>query len=115
MISAEEKIWNTITDSAKTKFDYAALEESISDAADGFLFQIIMGLAFGEDKETTVTKVHNQLLMLGLIVQEKEVLDFMDEHAPLFGAEILASKIAGDMLNKGSDPMMVYGAVRQLL
>lgn len=111
----EDDIWNTITDSAKKRFDYSALEEEMPYGADTFLFQIVMGLAFEESKDIAALKVMNNFLVSGVVIKKDEILQFMADNKSALGLEILASQIAGDMFNNGEDPTAVLVAISQVL
>jgi galactitol-specific phosphotransferase system IIC component len=110
-----DKIWDTITDSAKRRFDYAALEEGLTIAADNFLFGIIMGLAIGEAKNIIALKLMNQLMMVGLMVKKDDILKTIEELDKDCGLEVLATRMANDTLENGGDPFATYVTINQFL
>jgi len=68
MTSPEDIVWNTITDSAKTRFDYVTFESDFDDGtmAENILFLTIIGHAQGESVEHIASDISTQLLLLGL-------------------------------------------------
>ena len=111
----EDIIWDAITNSAKTKFDYASFEANFPFSPDMLLFSIIVGLATGRNKEEMSFELYNQVLAVGFSIDQTEILDFINRHESTFGMEVLAARIAGDMLSQGTDPMAVYISISQLI
>lgn len=110
-----DKIWDTITNSAKRRFDYATLEEELPINPDNFLFTIIMGLALGEAKNTIASKLVTQMTMIGYFVDHKEIVTMIAENEKAFGLEVLATRMANDMLDNGGNPFNVYVTITQFL
>lgn len=59
--SLEYEIWDSIVNSAKTKFDYnhilSLFKQTDSEIIDKFLFHILVAFACGEDHETISTNL----------------------------------------------------------
>ena len=110
-----DKIWDTITDSAKRRFDYATLKEEFPFNPDNFLFAIIMGLAVGEAKNTIALKLMNHMMMTGYEIEKDEILKIIVDNEKAFGLEVLATRMADNMLQEGGDPVTIYATIAQLL
>ncbi|MBN8417832.1 MAG: hypothetical protein J0L73_02805 [Verrucomicrobia bacterium] len=70
MPTPKDVIWNTITDSAKTRFDYDEYKSSFSElgnenAVENILFMIIVGYAEEQSVDEIVSKISKQLLLIG--------------------------------------------------
>jgi len=110
-----DKIWDTITDSAKHRFDYAALEEEFPIDPENFLFGIIMGLAIGEAKNIIALKLANQMMMIGFVIEQKEILAMIEEKKKTCSLEVLTTRMVNDILERGSDPFAVYVEINRFL
>lgn len=110
-----DNIWNIITDSAKSRFDYVTLEDELSCNLDNFLFAIIMGLALGEAKNTIALKLMNHMMMAGYMIDKDDILKTIEDNEKAFGLEVLATRMANDRLERGDDPLSVYVTVSQFL
>lgn len=115
----EDLIYNRITDSAKLKFDYAefamGFEGMPNHVPENFLFGVIAGFASDDSKETVVAKLFNEVLMMGFMVDRKELIDFVEGKEKLFSLEIYVLQLASTMLQNGDDPLGVLNSVNQLL
>src|SRR5579863_398094 len=107
MKSLQDKIWDTITDSAKRKFDYPSFEETFPTAqiADNVLFKIISGLSAGWSKNKIASSLLTDFLVIGYKTDAAEWVKFIDDNESSFKLEILASQMARDMLDSGGDPI----------
>ena len=110
-----DKIWDTITNSAKRRFDYATLQEELPIDPENFLFAIIMGLALDESKNTIASKLVTQMTSIGYFVDHKEIVAMIEDNEKAFGLEVLATRMANDMLENGGDPFNIYVSITQLL
>ena len=109
MINDEDLIWNLITDSAKSRFDYDSFSENMGDdSASDLLFQIIVALAIGESKVLTAAKLNAQIMGMDFIMENDSFVHFIEEREKDLGMEILALKIARTNLDNGADPLAVY-------
>jgi hypothetical protein len=113
----ENKIWDTITDSAKKRFDYSSFEEGTPSAemADIIVFKIIIGFASKKSKDEIALGLLNDILIVGYKAELGQLNQFIENKEVLFQREILASQIAREMLDNGSDPIIVHSSILQLL
>ena len=66
----KDTIWDTITNSAKERFDYKSFEEIFHEIggnkmAENILFRVIAGLASGETKEEIARQLDLDVWQLG--------------------------------------------------
>jgi len=113
-------VWNKITDSAKTRFDYEELVSAFgeigdSQMAENLLFQILLGLAVEDDEETLAAKLTSQLIVLGIGVGDGSMLELIREIRPAVVKEVLATKVALTGFRDGNDPNDVLVTVSSLL
>lgn len=119
-IEPEDLVWNKITDSAKNRIDYAALVESFEEVGDpvlpeNILFQIILGRAAGDGKETIASRLESQLMVLGIGSENGAFLELVEEIEPAVSKEVLAASVALALFQEGNDPIDVLATVSQLL
>ena len=115
MKSIEDKIWDSITDSAKGKFDYSTFKENFPFDPDRIIFKIIMGFAMNKKKEILTLELFNEILMTGFKWDEKEIAKFIEDKEKLFKQEIYASQFASNLLNTGHEPIFVFESISKLL
>jgi hypothetical protein len=117
MKTLQDKIWDAITDSAKKRFDYSSFEKNVpsADMADMIVFKIIIGYAGKMSKDKIARGLLNDMLIVGYRTEIKELDQFVQDKELLFQREIFASQMAREMLDHGSDPMIVYNSILQLL
>jgi hypothetical protein len=116
----EDIVWDRITDSAKRRIDYEQLVETFNEFGDpvlpeNILFQIILGRAVGDDKETIASRLESQLMVLGIGAENGTFLELVEEIEPAVYKEVLAAKAALTMFQEGGDPIDVLLTVSQLL
>lgn len=115
MKQIEEKIWNTITDSAKRKFDYSSFKKDFPFDPDNVIFKVIVGLVNKKEKEELIAELHIEMLMTGFIWKKNDIEKFIDGKESLFKTEIFATQLAFDMLQKGNAPLIVLNSISQIL
>lgn len=113
--TAEELIWDTITDSAKKRFDYDAFENKFGDHADYILFMTIVGYSIDESKEVITGNILSQVLMSGYKTNRDEIYDFIRDKEEKLKFEIFAANLAGRMLENGDDPIDVLQSINKIL
>ena len=116
----EDIVWNKITDSAKKRIDYASIVESFEELGDpalpeNILFQIILGRAVDDDKETIASRLESQLMVLGIEAENGTFLELVEEIEPAISKEVLAANVALALFQEGNDPIDVLATVSQLL
>ena len=119
MNTIENQIWDTITNSAKKKFDYTSFEEGFEDydenIAENILFKIIASYAANEKDETIAAIIFNDLLITGFVI-DKNVLDsFLVGKKELFKVEIYCTQFARDLLQDGNSNFSVLNSINKLL
>lgn len=118
-MNSENIIWDTITDSAKTKFDYDSFAKPFLDfdeqIPENILFKVIISLAAKEKAEVISYTILNELIMIGFKVDKSEIDNFIKEKGELLKLEIYCSQLASDMLQNGDDTSFVLKSIKQLL
>ena len=118
MKNTEETIWDTITNSGKTRFDYKSLEAVFQETggdkiAETVLFKIILGLSAGKTKESLVTELKTDMALIGFSFQGvDELLAHKDTELK---TEILATQFARSMIEQGTHPMTILEALHKML
>lgn len=115
----EDIIWDTITNKAKTRFDFEKFAKKFSELdenmADIILFQIIVGFASNEKEEIIAAKLFSNFLLTGFIWDKKEIDKFLSDKKDVLKIEIYVTQLANDLLRNGNDPVSVLNSVNQLL
>ena len=119
----ESAIYDLITDSAKTRFDYKAFETEFSmpdmdlNVADKVLWQILMYLAMDDQPETIALRVRNDIMLSGFFIRDTDTLaQLIINHRAGWKKEIEALKMATGMLNANFGSVeQVYRLVAELL
>jgi len=115
----ENLIWNTITESAKKRFDYDKFEKPFIDTdrtiAENILFNIIVEYANETNSEIITAKIFNDLLISGFNTDRNEFEIFIDSLKTILKVEIFTVRIANDMMQKGIDEVEVLKNINQLL
>ena len=118
-MSENDLVWNTITNSAKRRFDYKDFSEGFNDSnenvADNLLFKIIVGFVENKSSKIISLELFSSLMIHGLIWELKEIESFVEGKEKVFKIEIFATKIAIDLLQDGNNPESVVMAIGQLL
>ena len=112
---SHEFVWDAITNSAKTRFDYADFEsgfDSISNdhIVDNILFMIIAGYANGDTNEKISQDINMKLLMLGCKI---ELGEFLSNKQDCFSNEIIATKTASLFFSMGLNAPAVMMQISQ--
>lgn len=102
---SQDIIWDTITNSAKLRFDYEDFASEfeingIGQAAENILFKIIVDLAVEIEVEQIAFEINEQLLLLGIQLEEKELIDLIVGKQDLFSKEINAYIVAKTMIDQ---------------
>jgi hypothetical protein len=116
---AEYQIWDTIVNSAKTKFDYkhirAMFKKEDEEITDKFLFHIIAGFACGENHQTISTNLFNELQSIHFECNEEQIDRFIADKHVKFSPEIYATYLAFSMLEDGEDVDNITEIINNLL
>lgn len=116
----QDIVWDRITDSAKTRFDYDALVSAFDEVgnaamAENLLFQILVGLATEKDEEILAAELTSQLMILGIEVGDDSILELIREIRPSAVKEVLATEMALALFHEGNDPIDVLAAISSVL
>ena len=126
----EEEIYHLITNSAKNRFDYDAFEEYISgqdenvqcittkyNFADKILWYMLMYLAMGEKPNIIASKIHCEILLSGLVLNDVSSLEkIIVDNVGNWEKEIEMLKMATEMLNSNfASVEQVYDLVSKVL
>ncbi|MBI9066100.1 MAG: hypothetical protein JEZ09_02330 [Salinivirgaceae bacterium] len=119
MDNIENIIWDTITKSAKKRFDYSAFEKQLDSPdeiiIDGIVFIIIDEFAKGESKKHVVTKVLQRALLKGLKWNEFDIIRFVNNTEHQFKVEIYTANVVYQMLKDHKDIKEVLTTVNKML
>ena len=120
MTNPEDIVWNAITDSAKTRFDYAEFASGLSEfddgtMADNMLFMTIIGHAQNQSVEAIANDLSNQFLMLGLGGDKSELLEFVTDRGRDLPLEIKAADQALAFYKMGLQTPGILVQVRSIL
>ena len=120
MKNIEETIWDTITNSAKKRFDYKSLEEVFRKMGDGnvaenILCKIIVGLASGETKEVLARQINTEIILLGYCIEEHYLEKLLEHKEEELKTEIPVAQFAHAMLSQGSHHVTILNEVLKML
>ena len=120
MNTPEDIVWNTITDSAKTRFDYSSFESGLSEFDDGTmaenaLFMTIIGHAQERSIDAITSDISQQFLLLGLGMDKDALREFVENRLADLPREIKAASQALTFFARGSKPPGVLVQVRSIL
>jgi hypothetical protein len=120
MSAPEDIVWNTITDSAKTRFDFSSFKASISNfdegtMAENILFMTIIGHAQNQSIDEIVSRIHSELLLLGLRAENDEISRFVADRLEDLQLEIKAAFQAIAFFDMGLKPPGILVQIRSIL
>lgn len=120
MPNSEDIVWNTITDSAKTRFDFAEFASDLSEFDDGtmannMLFLTIIGHAQKQSSDNIVNDLSNHFLMVGLGGDRAELLKFVVARGCDLTLEIKAAEHALALYDMGLQTPAILVQVRSVL
>lgn len=99
MRQAEDVVWAAITESARSRFDYADFKKQLSTSgdervADFILFQIIEGLAENLSHEELSLKISGDLELFGYPISEGGLNAILADKKAILSAEVDAARDA---------------------
>ncbi|MDA3892940.1 MAG: hypothetical protein PF517_14865 [Salinivirgaceae bacterium] len=119
MDNIESVIWDTITKSAKTKFDTEQFEEHFlgtkKEFADSILFYIINGFASEMDNGLLANKVLERMIRYGCNCSKNDVDNFLADKHILFKEEIYTAHVVVEMFKERKEPAAVLNTVNKML
>lgn len=94
------KVFDYITNRAKTKINYSSFEEGVGKDfdADFMLYEIISLLMSGDSVNLVAAKINNDLMMQGFHFKNDSLISFVEEVKSKCGLEMLGFNIACDNL-----------------
>jgi len=110
MRQAQDIVWNTITESAKGRFDYAGFKNSLSALGDDertaeyILFQMVVGYAEGHSAAEVLSKVSGDLLLFNCTLPAGELEAFLADKKEILKEEIRAAEEALSAFDQGEKP-----------
>jgi hypothetical protein len=114
----EDAIWDTITNSAKNRFDYKSFEAGFrledGKIPENILFQVIVRLASGETKESVAAHLKTEALLLGCSFEDHVLESLLEHKEKELKTEIHAAQLAHTMLENGAHPDAVLETVHKL-
>jgi len=117
----EDLIWDRITRSAMSKFDFAAFMERLKSATEdetvgeNIVFLSIIEFASGKTEDEIAELLYNQIVLSGFVWEFEEVQHYIKNKKELFAIEIYAVNIAYTLLEETKDPAVVLSAINQFL
>ena len=116
----EQKIYDFITNSAKRRFNYKKKKKQLSNMAgdkapENLLWEVICNLHANQHPEEIQSNIFMQLAMLGVMMEQKDILDFIVVRHKDCALEIIAVQVATDNLNNGFPPDAVLQQTRDFL
>jgi hypothetical protein len=119
MPQSEDIIWNTITDSAKTRFDYETFESTVSEyderIAENMLFMTLLGHAQDKGAESIASELSMKLLLIGLGGANDEIKEFVGARLTDLSIEITATKLALALTQMGHQTPEILIQVKSVL
>jgi hypothetical protein len=115
----EDIVWDTITESAKKRFDYLSFRGTFADmhndnVADNVLFMTIAGHAAGDSTDQIAADINQQFLLIGCSLEGDFKQFVVDRRSDLF-REIEAAKQALAFFDMGSQTPGILVQVRSIL
>jgi hypothetical protein len=116
MNSPRDIVWNAITESAKSRFDYSAFAGSANDTiSENILFIILEGHAAGDSVEAIAKRINGQLLLIGYNIPDAELLKYISDRKADCFREIKATETSMALFKMGLKTPGVLLQVRSVL
>jgi len=106
MSQPKDIVWNTITDSAKKRFDYDEFQRAFADLdndniAESILFLTIAGHAAGDSAKDIAAAINQQLLLVGYSFADGQLMSFISHRRFDLCREIKAAETAMSLFEMG--------------
>lgn len=120
MRQAEDIVWNTITESAKRRFDYTGFKDRLSASGDErvaeyILFQVIVGYAEDLSLKELLSKIRGDLQLFGYSVSAEDLEYFLADKKEILSAEVRAAKAALSGFAQGKDAPGLTAQIQRML
>ena len=112
-------IWDTIIDSAKTRFEYKSYADDMrkfgENVPENILRLIIVGYAADFSNEEIKSEINMKLLMAGLSFEDDSLDELLLDKQEVFKKEILAANTALALLDQGRQIPGVLVQIKRIL
>ena len=120
MSEPEDIVWNAITDSAKTRFDYPGFLSGFAglgndNIAENILFVTISGHAAGDSSEKIAAQINQHLALVGYSFPTDDLMKFISDRQSDLFREIKATEAALSLFDMGLQTPGILVQVRSLL
>ena len=120
MTPTEDIVWDTITDSAKKRFDYNNFKKIFEDlneenVAENILFLIILGYVDEKSNSEIIVDINNNLLLLGCSFTDNDLRGFLENKNVELKNEIRAADVALSLLSQGVGIPGILVQIRSIL
>lgn len=120
MNQPKDIVWNAITDSAKTRFDYSEFERAFADfhndnIAENILFLTIAGHAAEDSTEDIAAEINQQLVLIGYSFADDALTKFISDRQSDLFREIKAMETASALFEMGLQTPGILVQTRSLL
>ena len=120
MNEPEDIVWNAITDSAKTRFDYPRFLSGFAgfgndNIAENILFMTIAGHATGDSSDKIAAQINQHLALIGYSFPADDLMKFISDRQSDLFREIKATETALSLFDMGLQTPGILVQVRSLL
>ena len=120
MKQSEDIVWNTITDSAKKRFDYENFRQVFAEmhndtVPENVLFMTIAGHAAGHSTDEIAAEIHQQFLLIAYLLDEDYLKKFIEDRRSDLLGEIKAAEQALAFYEMGLKTPGILVQVRSIL
>ena len=120
MSQPQDIVWNVITDSAKTRFDYAEFERMFADSQSDDLPESILTLiischVMGDSTEDIAAEINTYLVPLGISFADDTLTKFISDRQVDLSREIKAMKTALPLFKMGLPTRDILALARSIL
>ena len=121
MKNTEDFIWDRITESAISKFDFEEISKEFNDSFnqidifENIVFTIIIGFASNKEEKIICLEIFNQVIITGFEWKIENIQEFIKNKDELFQSEIYCASLAMSMLNTGFDCESVLNSINTFL
>ncbi len=121
MKNTEDFIWDRITESAISKFDFEEFgnefNETINDIDifENIVFITIIGFASKKEKSTISLEIFNQVIITGFEWELEKIKEFLKDKEEIFQTEIYCASLAMSMLENGNNCESVLNSINSFL
>lgn len=121
MKNTEDFIWDRITESAISKFDFEEFGNEFNDSFnqidifENIVFTTIIGFASKKEENIISIEIFNQVIITGFEWKLENIQEFIKDKEELFQSEIYCASLAISMLDNGYDCESVLNSINTFL